>query len=49
MKAAILTNRADSFYKPLAEGLRRMFTQVGVESLILYDGPGIAPEISNAR
>lgn len=45
MKAAILTNRADSFYKPLAEGLSRMFTQVGVESLVLYDGLASLPRV----
>ena len=44
MKAAILTNRADSFYKPLAEGLSRMFARVGVESLVLYDGLASLPK-----
>jgi hypothetical protein len=45
MKAAILTNRADSFNKPLAEGLSRMFAQVGVESLVLYDGLRSLPKL----
>jgi hypothetical protein len=45
MKAAILTNRADSFYKPMAEGLSRMFAQVGVESLVLYDGLASLPKL----
>jgi len=45
MRTAILTNRADSFYKPLAEGLSRMFAQVGVESLVLYDGLASLPKL----
>jgi len=43
MKAAILTNRADSFNKPMAEGLSRMLTKVGVESTVLYDGLAALP------
>jgi hypothetical protein len=43
MKVAILTNRQDNFHKPLAEGLSRMFSQVGVESLVLYDGLASLP------
>lgn len=38
LKAAILTNRAESFYRPLAEGLDRMFREIGLESVLLYDG-----------
>ncbi len=38
MKVAILTNRANSFYRPLAEGLERMFKEIGVETILLYDG-----------
>src|SRR5260221_7802293 len=45
MRAAILTNRADSYYKPLAEGLSRMFAQVGLESLVLYDGLASLPKL----
>jgi hypothetical protein len=45
MRAAILTNRADSFYKPLAESLSRMFAHVGVESLVLYDGLASLPKL----
>lgn len=45
MKTAILTNRADSFQKPMAEGLSRMFSQIGVESLILYDGLESLPRL----
>lgn len=45
LKTAILTNRADSFYKPLAEGLSRMFAQIGVESYVLYDGLASLPKL----
>jgi hypothetical protein len=45
LRAAILTNRADSFYKPLAEGLSRMFAQIGVESRVLYDGLASLPKL----
>ena len=38
MKIAILTNNANSFVKPMAEGLERMFSRVGVESMVFYDG-----------
>ncbi len=38
MRVAILANRANSFYRPLAEGLERMFTEIGVEAILLYDG-----------
>lgn len=38
MKAAILANRANSFYRPLAEGLDRLFKGIGVDRLLLYDG-----------
>ncbi len=38
MRVAILANRANSFYRPLAEGLERMFKEIGVETLLLYDG-----------
>lgn len=38
MRVAILANRANSFYRPLAEGLERMFKQIGVEAILLYDG-----------
>ncbi len=38
MKVAILANRTNSFYRPLAEGLERMFKEIGVETSLLYDG-----------
>ncbi|WP_216914892.1 MULTISPECIES: glycosyltransferase [unclassified Synechococcus] len=38
MRVAILANRANSFYRPLAEGLERMFKEIGVEAILLYDG-----------
>ncbi|HRY97915.1 MAG TPA: hypothetical protein P5550_02560 [Bacteroidales bacterium] len=38
MKAAILTNDLNSFYKPLAEGLGRMFARAGVKAGVRYDG-----------
>lgn len=38
MKVAILANDAASFIKPIADGLARMFTQIGVESKIFHDG-----------
>lgn len=38
MNVAILANRANSFYRPLAEGLERMLKEIGVETLLLYDG-----------
>jgi hypothetical protein len=47
LKVAILTNRADSFYRPLAEGLNRMFKQIGVDSLLLYDGLSSLPRKQN--
>lgn len=37
-RVAILANRANSFYRPLAEGLERMFKEIGVEAILLYDG-----------
>ena len=45
MKAAILTNRDASFCKPLAEGLSRMFSEIGVESMVLYDGVASLPKV----
>lgn len=38
MKAAILTNNLNSFYRPMAEGLQRMFAKSGVQSDVFYDG-----------
>ncbi len=38
MNVAILANRANSFYRPLAEGLERMFKEIGVETILLHDG-----------
>jgi len=38
LKAAILANRLNSFYKPLAEGLQRMMGQLGMEAWVEYDG-----------
>ena len=38
MRVAILANHANSFYRPLAEGLERMFKGIGVDTILLYDG-----------
>ena len=38
VRVAILVNRANSFYRPLAEGLERMFKDIGVDTILLYDG-----------
>ena len=38
MRAAILTNDLNSFYKPLAEGLSRMLLQLGVKAEVMYEG-----------
>ena len=38
MKVAIMADNADNFVKPRAEGLQRMFTRLGVESKVFYDG-----------
>ena len=38
MKIAILSNTLDSFQKPMAAGLKRMFDGIGVEAQILDDG-----------
>lgn len=38
MKAAILTNALNSFFKPMAEGLGRMLSRQGVEAEVMYDG-----------
>jgi hypothetical protein len=43
VKVAILANRANSFYRPLAEGLERMVREIGVDSLLLYDGLASLP------
>lgn len=51
MKAAILTNRKDSFRKPLAVGLSRMLTKIGVESHVIFNGLASLPrkQASNKR
>lgn len=33
-----MANNADNFVKPIAEGLKRMFSRLGVESTVFYDG-----------
>lgn len=38
MNIAILTNRQNSFYKPIAEGLQRMIRSIGREASVFYDG-----------
>jgi hypothetical protein len=38
MKVAILANCEDSFVLPMAQGLQRMFEEIGVEATIRYDG-----------
>ena len=38
VKIAILADNMDSFRKPMAEGLHRMFLKVGVPSTVFYDG-----------
>lgn len=38
MKIAILANRAASYVRPMAEGLKRMLSSVDVEATIFYDG-----------
>lgn len=38
LNVAILTNSSHSYPKPLAEGLQRMLSQLGVESRVFYDG-----------
>lgn len=38
MRVAILTNNLNSFYKPLAEGLKRMLESIHVESTVFYEG-----------
>lgn len=43
MKAAILTNRDNSYHRPLAEGLSRMFKKINVESIVLYEGLSSLP------
>lgn len=38
MRVAILSNQANSFVKPMAEGLHRMFSRIGVQSRIFTLG-----------
>jgi glycosyltransferase involved in cell wall biosynthesis len=38
MKIAILANRARSFVRPMADGLKEMFDLIGVEASIFYQG-----------
>src|SRR6266508_2917539 len=38
MKIAILANNAASYVRPMAEGLQRMLSRIGVESTVFYDG-----------
>jgi hypothetical protein len=38
MKIAILANSAASYVKPMAEGLQRMLSRIGVDSTVFYDG-----------
>jgi hypothetical protein len=38
MKIAILANDSASYVKPMAEGLARMLSRVGVNSTVFYDG-----------
>lgn len=38
MKVAILANRASSYVLPMAQGLKRLFDQVGVEADLFYRG-----------
>ena len=38
MKIAILSNKANSFPLPMAQGLKRMLNKIGVNSEIFYDG-----------
>jgi hypothetical protein len=38
MKIAILADNADNFVKPRSEGLQRMFSRLGIESKVFYDG-----------
>ncbi len=38
MRFAIFTNNRNYYHKPLAEGLKRMFDAIGVESELLYEG-----------
>ena len=38
MKVAILANRAASYVRPMAEGLKRMLSRVDVEATIFYEG-----------
>ncbi len=38
MKIAILGNNKDSFVRPMAEGLQRMLSEIGVASDVFYDG-----------
>lgn len=48
-KVAILANDADSFPKPMAEGLHRMFGRIGVQSEIVYDGLDSLPRTTGRR
>lgn len=47
LKVAILANDADSFPKPMAEGLQRMFQTIGVTSEVFYDGLDSLPPAKN--
>ena len=38
MKFAILANSENSFILPMAQGLKRMFDQINIESKIFYNG-----------
>ena len=38
MKIAIMADNADSFVKPLSEGLHRLLSNSGIDSKIFYDG-----------
>lgn len=49
VRVAILANRANSFYRPLAEGLERMFREIGVDSRLLYDGLESLPRKQRAE
>src|SRR5262245_63557452 len=48
MKIAILANDAASYVKPMADGLHRMLSRIGVESSVFYTGLADLGRLSNS-
>ena len=48
MKIAILANDAASFVKPMADGLQRMLSRIGVDATVFYDGLSALGRLSDS-